>query len=84
MVSRLVIAPLAQLSLAFKDLAKNPQGGELEIKCEDEFGEIVEAFNQIERRLTSDIERRDAAEKELIETNSELTDQLRVLLCITS
>ncbi len=78
-VSRLVIAPLAQLSLAFKDLAKNPQGGELEIKCEDEFGEIVEAFNQIERRLTSDIERRDAAEKELIETNSELTRTLDTL-----
>lgn len=78
-VSRLVIAPLAQLSLAFKDLAKNPQGGELEIKCEDEFGEIVEAFNQIERRLTSDIERRDTAEKELIETNSELTRMLDTL-----
>ena len=28
-VSRLVIAPLAQLSLAFKDLAKNPQGASL-------------------------------------------------------
>ena len=78
-VSRLVIAPLAQLSLAFKDLAKNPQGGELEIKCEDEFGEIIEAFNQIERRLTSDIERRDTAEKELIETNSELTRTLDTL-----
>ena len=78
-VSRLVIAPLALLSRAFKDLALNPHGGELEIKCEDEFGEIVEAFNQIERRLTSDIERRNAAEKKLIETNTELTKTLDTL-----
>ena len=78
-VSRLVIAPLALLSKAFKDLAQNPQGGELEIKCEDEFGEIVEAFNHIERRLTSDIERRDTAEKRLIESNSELTKTLDTL-----
>ena len=78
-VSRLVIAPLALLSRAFNELTKNPQGGELEIKCEDEFGEIVDAFNQIERRLTSDIERRDAAEKKLIETNSELTRTLDTL-----
>ena len=78
-VSRLVIAPLALLSHAFKALAKNPQGGELEIKCEDEFGEIVDAFNQIERRLTSDIERRDEAEKKLIEANTELTKTLDTL-----
>lgn len=78
-VSRLVIAPLALLSQAFKELTKNPHGGELEIKCENEFGEIVDAFNQIERRLTSDIERRDAAEKKLIETNTELTRTLDTL-----
>ena len=50
-LSRMVINPLAELSHAFKALADNPQGGEINIEQRDEFGEVVIAFNQIERRL---------------------------------
>ena len=78
-MSRVVIAPLAALSHAFKALAMNPQAGMLELKGEDEFGEVVEAFNQIERRLMSDIERRIEAEKSLRQTNEELTHALESL-----
>lgn len=75
-MSRMVIGPLAQLSRAFKELAQNPQAGELEIKGRDEFGEVVEAFNQIERRLVSDIERRTEAERSLRESNKDLTEAM--------
>ena len=78
-MSRVVIAPLAALSHAFKALAMNPQAGVLEIKGKDEFGEVVEAFNQIEERLMSDIERRVEAEKSLRQTNEELTRALESL-----
>lgn len=75
-MSRMVIGPLAQLSRAFKELAQNPQVGELNIKGHDEFGEVVDAFNHIERRLVSDIESRTEAEKNLRESNRELTEAL--------
>lgn len=75
-MSRMVIGPLAQLSRAFKELAQNPQVGELKIKGHDEFGEVVDAFNHIERRLVSDIESRTEAEKSLRETNKELNEAM--------
>ncbi len=75
-MSRMVIGPLAQLSRAFKELALNPQVGELNVKGRDEFGEVVDAFNQIERRLVSDIERRTEAERSLRESNNELTEAM--------
>ena len=75
-MSRIVIAPLANLSHAFKALAMNPQVGSLNIKGEDEFGEVVEAFNQIERRLVSDINQRIEAEKNLRQSNEELSSAL--------
>ncbi len=78
-ISRKVIEPLAQLARAFKELAQNPQVGELNIKSDDEFGEVVDAFNQIERRLVSDIESRIEAERNLRETNYELTEALDTL-----
>ena len=78
-MSYVVIAPLAALSRAFKALALNSQVGALEVKGDDEFGEVVEAFNQIERRLVSDIERRIEAEKSLRQTNEELTHALESL-----
>ena len=75
-MSRMVIGPLAQLSRAFKELAQNPQVGELKIKGHDEFGEVVDAFNHIERRLVTDIESRTEAEKSLRETNKELNEAM--------
>ena len=79
LMSRMVIAPLAQLSLAFKALVRNPMAGEIDIKCENEFAEVVTAFNQIERRLVDDINRRIEAEKNLRESNQELTEALDTL-----
>ena len=75
-LSRMVINPLAQLSHAFKALADNPQGGEINIEQRDEFGEVVIAFNQIERRLASDLNRRREAEEKLQSSNEELTQAL--------
>ena len=75
-MSRIVIAPLANLSHAFKSLAMNPQMGSLDIKGKDEFGEVVEAFNQIERRLVLDINQRIEAEKSLRQSNDELSRAL--------
>lgn len=75
-MSRTVIGPLAQLSRAFTELAHNPQVGELKIQGRDEFGQVVDAFNQIERRLVSDIERRTEAERSLRESNNELTEAM--------
>ena len=75
-MSRMVIQPLAKMSRAFKELAQNPQVGELKIKGRDEFGEVVDAFNQIERRLVSDIERRTEAERSLRESNNELMEAM--------
>lgn len=69
---RMVIGPLAQLSDAFKELSHNPRSGGIKIKCEDEFAEIVVAFNQIEQRLVSDIDRRAEAEKRLRQSNEDL------------
>ena len=78
-LSRMVINPLAQLSRAFKSLADNSQVGEISIEQSDEFGEVVAAFNQIERRLVSDIERRSEAEKRLQASNEELSEALASL-----
>ena len=75
-LSRMVINPLAELSHAFKALADNPQGGEINIEQRDEFGEVVIAFNQIERRLASDLNRRREAEAKLQASNEELTQAL--------
>lgn len=71
-MSRMVVAPLARLSSAFRDLAKNPRAQGISMKCDDEFAEIVDAFNQIERRLLSDIEQRIEAEKKLRVANEDL------------
>ena len=78
-MSRLVVTPLLDLSRAFRELASDTHVGELKVKGEDEFGQVVDAYNQIERRLISDIERRIEAEKELLKTNKELTDALETL-----
>ncbi len=78
-MSRIVIRPLQELAKAFKELASHAQVGELHVKGEDEFGEVVEAYNQIERRLVSDIERRREAEKGLLKANKELSDALETL-----
>ena len=78
-MSRIVIEPLQNLAKAFKELASHAQVGELHVQGEDEFGEVVEAYNQIERRLMSDIERRREAEKSLLQANKELTDALETL-----
>ena len=80
LISRMVITPLAQLSQAFKELARNPEGGELHIKGDNEFGEVVDAFNHIERRLTSDIARRVEAEVNLRHSNEELTNAMDSLI----
>lgn len=71
-MSRMVTTPLAKMSLAFKSLARTAHAGTLDIKGDDEFGEVVSAFNQIVNRLLSDIHRRREAEKKLIETNDAL------------
>jgi two-component system, NtrC family, sensor kinase len=74
-MSRMVITPLSQLSHAFKELAQNAGvNSELKIKGNDEFGEVVAAFNQIERRLVSDIDRRIEAEKNLRASNNDLAE----------
>lgn len=78
-MSRMVIRPLAQLSRAFKDLARNPQADEIRIRGHDEFGEVVDAFNQIERRLVLDIDRRVEAENKLRASNAELTRAVETL-----
>jgi len=75
-MSHMVTGPLAKLSHAFKELALNPQVGEISLKGEDEFGEVVDAFNQIERRLVSDIDHRIEAEKNLRQSNDELSRAL--------
>ena len=72
LMSRMVITPLARLSQAFKSLAKDAQARTLDLKGSDEFGEVVEAFNQIVGRLLSDINRRIEAEKRLLESNEAL------------
>ena len=75
-LSRMVISPLAELSHAFKALAENPQGGEIKIEQKDEFGEVVDAYNQIERRLALDLNRRREAEERLKASNYELIEAL--------
>lgn len=79
LMSRMVIAPLALLSRSFRSLADNPMVGEIDIKCDNEFAEVVNAFNQIERRLATDIECRMEAEKNLRQSNAELTEALDTL-----
>ncbi len=79
LMSKMVIGPLSRLAQAFKELASNTQVSELHIQGEDEFGEVVDAYNQIERRLVSDIERRKEAEKNLIQSNKELSEALENL-----
>ena len=79
-MSRMVIAPLAKMSRAFKSLAQNAQASELDIKGDDEFGEVVEAFNQIVGRLLSDINLRVIAEKKLLESNQSLVAAQSLLL----
>ena len=79
LISQMVIGPLSELAKAFKELASNAQVGELHIKGEDEFGEVVAAYNQIERRLVSDIDRRKEAEKNLLLSNKELSETLENL-----
>ena len=78
-ISRMVTQPLARLSRAFKELAFNGRTEEITIHDVDEFGEVVTAFNQIERRMVSDINRRMEAEKSLSEANRELTQSLESL-----
>ena len=75
-LSRMVINPLAELSHAFKTLAENPQGGEIKIEQKDEFGQVVDAYNQIERRLVSDLARRREAEENLKASNDQLIEAL--------
>ena len=79
LMSRMVVTPLSELAQAFSDLASNAQVGELKIKGEDEFGDVVDAFNRIERRLVSDIERRIDAERGLLQSNKELSEALENL-----
>lgn len=78
-MSRIVIRPLLDLSKAFRELAGAAQVSELKLRGEDEFGEVVDAYNQIERRLVSDIERRSAVEQALLRTNRELSAALETL-----
>ena len=78
-MSRMVVNPLAELAKSFKELASHPRASELHVVGKNEFGEVVEAYNQIERRLVSDIERRIEAEKNLLKTNKELSDALETL-----
>lgn len=78
-INRLVTRPLARLSHAFKVLATTGQTEELTIRDVDEFGEVIDAFNQIERRLVSDINRRVEAERSLSETNQELKQSIESL-----
>lgn len=79
LVSRMVTTPLMRLSSAFKELARSPQARSLSVKGKDEFGEVVDAFNQIERRLTSDIAQRQAAEEQLRASNKDLTQALETI-----
>ncbi|WP_319244964.1 HAMP domain-containing sensor histidine kinase [uncultured Propionivibrio sp.] len=78
-MSRIVIRPLLDLSKAFRELASEDHVSELKLRGEDEFGEVVDAYNRIERRLVSDIERRSAVEQELLRTNRELSATLDTL-----
>ena len=78
-ISRMVTKPLARLSHAFKDLALNGRTEEIKIRDVNEFGEVIDAFNQIERRLVSDINRRIEAEKSLNEANHDLQQTIESL-----
>jgi len=78
-MSRIVIRPLLDLSKAFRELASEDHVSELKLRGENEFGEVVDAYNRIERRLVSDIERRSAVEQELLRTNRELSATLDTL-----
>jgi signal transduction histidine kinase len=71
-MSRMVTTPMAKMSQAFKSLAQTAHASTLDIKGDDEFGEVVSSFNQIVGRLLSDIHRRMVAEKNLIESNEAL------------
>ncbi len=78
--NRMVIDPLARLSKAFSDLARNPRSQGIGVQFEGEFGDIVGAFNQIERRLLSDIEQLVDAENKLRIANRELVSTQGQLL----
>lgn len=62
---RVVLRPLRQLVQAFTDLANETEATTLKAERQDEFGAVVQAFNRIETKLVSDIERRKQAEAEL-------------------
>ena len=78
-ISRMVTRPLARLSHAFKELALNGRTEEISIRDVNEFGEVIDAFNQIERRLVSDINRRVEAERSLSEANQDLKQTIESL-----
>ncbi len=64
-IGRVVLRPLRQLVQAFTQLAEEAEVTTLKAQRQDEFGSVVHAFNRIETKLVSDIERRKQAEAEL-------------------
>lgn len=78
-VDRVVLHPLRQLLQAFTDLANEAEVTTLKAERQDEFGAVVRAFNHIETKLVSDIERRKQAEAELRSEHAKSTYALQEL-----
>ena len=78
-VDRVVLHPLRQLVQAFTDLANEAEVTTLKAERQDEFGAVVRAFNHIETKLVSDIERRKQAEAELRSEHAKSTYALQEL-----